>query len=78
MSSDLAVIEAEGLSKVYQLFLSPTDRLKQMLFGATSSGSRSFSALSGVGFRCNVARFWVWWDAMGQASQLCCRLFAAP
>jgi lipopolysaccharide transport system ATP-binding protein len=50
MSSDLAVIEAEGLSKVYQLFLSPTDRLKQMLFGATSSGSRSFSALSGVGF----------------------------
>lgn len=50
MSSNLAVIEAENLSKVYQLFLSPTDRLKQMLFGAKTSGSRAFSALSGVSF----------------------------
>ena len=50
MSFELAVIEAVDLCKVYQLFLSPTDRLKQMLFGATTAGSRSFSALAGVSF----------------------------
>lgn len=50
MSSDLNVIEAQDLSKVYQLFLSPADRLRQMLFGASRFGNRSFSALSGVSF----------------------------
>jgi lipopolysaccharide transport system ATP-binding protein len=50
MSSELNVIEAQDLSKVYQLFLSPADRLRQMLFGASRFGNRSFSALSGVSF----------------------------
>jgi lipopolysaccharide transport system ATP-binding protein len=50
MSSELAVIEVVDLSKVYPLFLSPTDRLKQMLFGSALSASRSFSALGGVSF----------------------------
>lgn len=50
MSSDVSVIEVQGLSKVYQLFLSPADRLRQMLFGASRFGSRSFSALNGVSF----------------------------
>ena len=50
MSSELNVIEAQDLSKGYQLFLSPADRLRQMLFGASRFGNRSFSALSGVSF----------------------------
>jgi len=50
MSSELPVIEVGELSKVYQLFMSPTDRLKQLLFGAATSGSRSFAALKGVSF----------------------------
>jgi ABC-type polysaccharide/polyol phosphate transport system ATPase subunit len=45
-----AVIEARHLSKTYQLFSTPADRLKQMLFERSQSGRSSFSALDGVSF----------------------------
>lgn len=50
MSSELPVIEAHALRKVYTLFASPVDRLRQLLWGTARQSGRSFTALGGVTF----------------------------
>lgn len=50
MSSE-CIIEVEGLSKVYEIFDSPKDRLKQILAGGRRRYSREFVALRDLSFR---------------------------
>lgn len=50
MSSDAIAIRASGLSKNYQLYDSPFDRLKQLLTGDRHRYGRTFHALQDVGF----------------------------
>ncbi|WP_174664621.1 ABC transporter ATP-binding protein [Oceanisphaera profunda] len=50
MSSDIA-IQVENLSKCYQIYDRPRDRLKQMLLGKNKKYFREFWALKEVGFK---------------------------
>ncbi|WP_079435496.1 ABC transporter ATP-binding protein [Zoogloea sp. LCSB751] len=50
MSSDVIAIRASGLSKNYQLYDSPFDRLKQLLTGDRHRYGRTFHALQDVSF----------------------------
>lgn len=49
MSSDLA-ISVRGVSKAYQIYDKPTDRLKQMIFGARRKYHEEFLALQDINF----------------------------
>lgn len=49
MSSDLA-ISVRGVSKAYQIYDKPTDRLKQMIFGARRKFHEEFLALQDINF----------------------------
>lgn len=49
MSSDLA-ISVRGVSKAYQIYDKPTDRLKQMLFGSRRKYHEEFLALQDINF----------------------------
>lgn len=49
MSSD-NIIEVEGLSKCYQIYDSPKDRLLQMFFRGSKKLFREFWALKNVSF----------------------------
>lgn len=53
MSSDTTAIRASGLSKNYQLYNSPLDRLKQLLTGDRHRYGRTFHALQDVSFTLN-------------------------
>lgn len=53
MSSDAIAIRANGLSKNYQLYNSPLDRLKQLLTGDRHRYGRTFHALQDVSFTLN-------------------------
>lgn len=48
--ADLPVIEARGLSKSYSLFNTPSDRLRELLWGRWKQYSREFWALQDVSF----------------------------
>ena len=50
MSSDLLAIAAHGLSKQFELYARPADRLKQLLFGRHRQYARIFQALNDVSF----------------------------
>lgn len=50
MSSDAVVVEAAGVSKFYQVYEAPHDRLKQFLFGRNRKFYREFWALHPVSF----------------------------
>lgn len=49
MSCEIA-IQAENLSKIYQLYRRPSDRFKQFLLGHRRTYYQSFAALSNVQF----------------------------
>lgn len=72
MSSD-NIIEITGLSKCYQIYDSPKDRLMQMFFRSRKQLYREFWALKNVSFPLKRVKRLALSAVMARANLLCCK-----
>jgi hypothetical protein len=65
-------IAVQGLSKCYQIYAKPRDRLAQTFWGGRRNFYREFHALHDVSFELAKGEASASWAATGRASRRCC------